>query len=74
MDIMELAALLGKTLKEDERLKKLADLIEAGLTLGQALSALANQGEEDSAQRYVCSDLRDRIVRGENFSDACAAK
>ena len=52
---------------------ELADLIEAGLTLGQALSALANQGEEDSAQRYVCSDLRDRIVRGENFSDACAA-
>ena len=50
---------------------ELADLIEAGLTLGQALSALASQGEEDGAQRYVCSDLRDRIVRGENFSDAC---
>ena len=51
---------------------ELADLIEAGMTLGQALAALANQGEEGSGQRYVCQDLCDRIVRGENFSDACA--
>ena len=51
---------------------ELADLIEAGMTLGQALQALSNQGEEDSAQRYVCQDLCDRIVRGESFSDACA--
>ncbi len=51
---------------------ELADLIEAGMTLGQALQALANQGEENSAQRYVCQDVCDRIVRGETFSDACA--
>ena len=51
---------------------ELADLIEAGMTLGQALKALAGQGEEGSAQRYICQDLCDRIVRGENFSDACA--
>ena len=51
---------------------ELADLLEAGMTLGQALKALANQGEEMSAQRYVCQDLCDRIVRGESFSDACA--
>ena len=51
---------------------ELADLLDAGLTLGQALQALANQGEADSAQRFVCQDLCDRIVRGENFSDACA--
>ena len=51
---------------------ELADLIEAGMTLGQALQALSNQGEEDSAQRYVGQDLCDRIVRGESFSDACA--
>ena len=51
---------------------ELADLLEAGMTLGQALQALANQGEETSAQHYVCQDLCDRIVRGENFSDACA--
>ncbi len=51
---------------------ELADLIEAGMTLGQALQALASQGEETSGQRFVCQDLCDRIVRGENFSDACA--
>lgn len=51
---------------------ELADLLEAGMTLGQALKALANQGEESSAQRFVCQDLCDRIVSGENFSDACA--
>ena len=51
---------------------ELADLIEAGMTLGQALQALANQGEEGSGPRFVCQDLCERIVRGENFSDACA--
>ena len=51
---------------------ELADLIEAGMTLGQALQALAGQGEEGSGQRYVCQDLCDRIVRGESFSDACS--
>ena len=51
---------------------ELADLIEAGMTLGQALQALANQGEDDSAQRFICQDLCERIVRGETFSDACA--
>jgi len=51
---------------------ELADLLEAGMTLGQALKALANQGEETSAQKFVCQDLCDRIIRGENFSDACA--
>lgn len=51
---------------------ELADLLEAGMTLGQALKALANQGEETSAQRFVCQDLCERIIAGENFSDACA--
>ncbi len=51
---------------------ELADLIEAGMTLGQALRALSNQGEENSGQRFVAQDLCDRIVRGETFSDACA--
>ena len=51
---------------------ELADLIEAGMTMGQALQALAGQGDEKSGQRYVCQDLCDRIVRGESFSDACA--
>ena len=51
---------------------ELADLLEAGMTLGQALQALANQGEDGSGQKFVCQDLCDRIVRGESFSDACA--
>ena len=49
---------------------ELADLLEAGMTLGEALGCLANQGEEDSAQRVVCKDLTNRIVNGEAFSDA----
>ncbi len=52
---------------------ELADLLEAGMTLGQALAALASQGEEDSAQRVICQDLCDRIISGENFSTACAS-
>lgn len=51
---------------------ELADLLEAGMKLGQALQALANQGEGDGARKYICQDLCDAIVRGENFSDACA--
>lgn len=50
---------------------ELADLLDAGMTLGQALQALSNQGEALSAQRFVCRDLCERIVRGESFSDAC---
>ena len=49
---------------------ELADLLEAGMTLGEALGCLANQGEEDSAQRAVCKDITSRIVNGESFSDA----
>lgn len=51
---------------------ELADLLEAGMKLGQALKALANQGEENSPQRAIFNDLTDRIVAGENFSDACS--
>ena len=52
---------------------ELSDLIEAGMTLGAALNCLANQGEEDSAQSKIAGDLRDRIVRGEQLSDAVTA-
>ncbi len=73
---MEFGTKKGKTeMKSVEVLlftSELADLIEAGMTLGQALQALANQGEEGSAQKYVAKDLCERIVSGENFSDACA--
>ena len=49
---------------------ELADLLEAGMTLGQALGALANQGEDNSPQRAICKDLTERIVNGEAFSSA----
>ncbi|MDD3545120.1 MAG: type II secretion system F family protein [Kiritimatiellae bacterium] len=52
---------------------EMSDLLEAGMTLGAALNCLANQGEEDSAQGVIAGDLRDRIVRGEQLSDAVAA-
>ncbi len=52
---------------------ELSDLLEAGMTLGAALNCLANQGEEDSAQSQIAGDLRDRIIRGEQLSDAVTA-
>ena len=52
---------------------ELADLIEAGMTLGAALNSLANQGDPNSGICVVSADLRDRIMRGEAFSDAVNA-
>lgn len=52
---------------------ELSDLLEAGMTLGAALNCLANQGESDSSQHRIASDLRDRIVRGEPLSEAVDA-
>lgn len=52
---------------------ELADLIEAGMTLGAALNSLANQGDPNSGICVVAADLRDRIMRGEAFSDAVEA-
>ena len=52
---------------------ELADLIEAGMTLGAALNTLANQGDPNSGMCVVASDLKDRIIRGEAFSDAVDA-
>ena len=52
---------------------ELSDLLEAGMTLGAALNCLAHQGEEDSPQSKTASDLRDRIMRGEQLSDAVTA-
>lgn len=52
---------------------ELADLLEAGMTLGAALNSLANQGDERSGMCVVAADLRDRIMRGEAFSDAVNA-
>ncbi len=52
---------------------ELADLIEAGMTLGNALNCLANQGGGQDAPGKIAGDLRDRIMRGEPLSDAMKA-
>lgn len=49
---------------------ELSDLIEAGMMLGAALNSLAQQGDPESGPCQVAADLRDRIMRGEAFSDA----
>ncbi len=50
---------------------ELADLLEGGMTLGNALNALARRGEDDGDGRsQVIAALRDAIVGGESFSSA----
>lgn len=50
--------------------EELSDLISAGMTLGNALNALAG---DDSPTGRTAADLRDRIIRGESLSDAVRA-
>lgn len=50
--------------------EELADLISAGMTLGNALNSLA--GDATPTGR-TAADLRDRIIRGESLSDAVRA-
>lgn len=52
---------------------ELSDLLAAGMNLGSALNCLASHGGEEAAAGKVAADLRDRIVRGESFSDAITA-
>jgi len=52
---------------------ELSDLLAAGMNLGAALNCLASHGGQESAAGRIAADLRDRIVRGESFSDAIAA-
>lgn len=51
--------------------EELSDLLSAGMTLGNALNALA--GNDDSPSSRMAADLRDRIIRGEALSDAVRA-
>ena len=51
--------------------EELADLLAAGMTLGDALNSLASR--DPSPETRVAADLRDRIIRGEALSDAVAA-
>ena len=50
---------------------ELCDLLEAGMTLGNALNSLLGRAE-DSGRGPILTALRDAIVGGANFSDALA--
>jgi len=52
--------------------EELSDLLAAGMPLGSALNCLASHGKEGTSGK-IAADLRDRIIRGESFSDALAA-
>ncbi|MGN0845423.1 MAG: type II secretion system F family protein [Kiritimatiellia bacterium] len=49
---------------------ELADLLEGGMTLGNALHALARRSGEETGSSQVISSLCETIVGGESFSDA----
>ncbi|MCX7819764.1 MAG: type II secretion system F family protein [Kiritimatiellae bacterium] len=53
--------------------RELSDLVGSGMTLGEALHALARRGGGGEAATAVISDLRDQIVQGRSLSDALAA-
>ncbi len=52
---------------------EMSDLLEAGMTLGAALNCLSKQGDEESASSRTAADLCDRIMRGEQLSEAVFA-
>lgn len=52
--------------------RELSDLVGSGMTLGEALHALARRGESGEAATTVITDLRDQIVQGRSLSDALA--
>ncbi|MBR0056786.1 MAG: type II secretion system F family protein [Kiritimatiellae bacterium] len=69
----KLAASTGTKMSQREVMlftEELADLISAGMTLGNALNALAGDA---SPTGRTAADLRDRIIRGESLSDAVRA-
>ena len=49
---------------------ELCDLIEGGMTLGNALNRLAARGDGESGPSQVITSLRDSIVEGASFSTA----
>lgn len=53
---------------------ELCDLLDAGMTLGNALNCLAQRsgGAEEGGRGPIVADLRDAIVGGATFSDALA--
>lgn len=54
--------------------EELSDLLAAGMTLGSALNSLASHSTDSGSPiARIAGDLRDRIIRGESFSDALEA-
>lgn len=49
---------------------ELCDLLEGGMTLGNALNCLAARGDGESGPTQVIGALRDAIIEGANFSSA----
>ena len=73
-DWWKLAASTSTKMSQREVLlftEELADLLSAGMTLGNALNSLA--GDPSTPSGRVAADLRDRIIRGESLSDAVRA-
>lgn len=49
---------------------ELCDLLDGGMTLGNALNCLAGRGDGESGPSQVITALRDAIIEGANFSAA----
>ena len=49
---------------------ELCDLIDGGMTLGNALNCLANRGNSEDGPAQIVSSLRDSIIEGSTFSSA----
>ncbi len=49
---------------------ELCDLLEGGMTLGNALNCLASRNDANSGASAIIASLRDSIIEGANFSDA----
>lgn len=49
---------------------ELCDLVEGGMTLGNALNCLADRGDGESGPSQVITGLRNAIIEGDSFSSA----
>ena len=49
---------------------ELCDLLEGGMTLGNALNCLGGRGDADNGPAQIVASLRDSIIEGSTFSSA----
>jgi type II secretory pathway component PulF len=64
--VLSLRALLQFT-------QELSDLLSSGMTLGEALHAMARRASGGATATALITDLRDQIIRGSSLSDALAS-